>query len=295
MITNSAIHPEDLLEAYALDALEPEEEQTVLDHLEECLQCSAVVSDYLRAAAALAFTVQAVEPPEQVRIRLMESIEPPQVYVQSIAAPERRAPRSWTGVYTRIGNRWGRLLMPVTAVAAVAVAAFLITVNVQLNGEMNDVMAKNSELQKTLNESRVAAAAQLALADSTISQMQGDLQFLRNTLAQPGNQSLVMNSMQAESQSQGVLHLSGDMSSAIIIASELQPLDGEAAYHVWLMQKGQRLWAGNMEVDEGGFGTMIVAVNDTLSQFDSVQLSRAPLTLASVGIVGDIVLEVALP
>ena len=36
MTTNNATHPYDLLEAFALDALEADEEQTVLEHIEGC-------------------------------------------------------------------------------------------------------------------------------------------------------------------------------------------------------------------------------------------------------------------
>ena len=295
MTTTNLTHHEDLLEAFALDALEPDEEQTVIDHLEECLQCSTLVSDYLRTSAALALTVGEADAPERVRTRLLESIEEPQAAPQQAAAPGRRAQRSWSGVYSNIGSRWGRLLMPVTAGAAVVIAALLIAVNVQISGDRDDMMAKNSQLQESLDESRATAAAQLALADSAIYRMQGDLQFLKNTLAQPGNQSLVMTSMQPGDQSHGVLVLSGDMSAVVIMASGLQALEGDFAYHVWLMQRGQRTWAGNMEVDDLGWGTMALNMGDSMSQYDSVQLSRGPLNLASVGIVGDIVLEVALP
>ncbi len=289
---------EDLLEAFALDALEPEEEQTVLDHLEDCTQCSVLVADYLSTAAVLASTVPSASPSEQLRTSLMEAIEPIEpVQEQAPAAPisARRHPQSWSRAFSVMGRRWPRVLMPVTALAAVAIAAFLITENVQMTGEMDGMMAKNAELQETLAESRATATAQLSQASNAVTQMQGDLQFLKNTLAQPGNQSLSMETMQPGSGSHGVLVLAGDTSAAVIMASGLESLQEDAAYHVWLMERGQRTWAGNMEVDENGWGTMAFAMGAGGSQFDSVQISRAPLTLAAAGIVGEIVLEVALP
>ena len=299
MTTSNATHPEELLEAFALDALEPEEEQAVLDHLEDCTQCSALVADYLETAAVLASTVQAASPPEQVRTRLLESIEPtPEPVIRPAAAAPNSArsyPRSWSRVFTVVGRRWNRVFMPVTALAAVAIAAFLIAENVQMSGEMDGMAAKNAELQETLDESRATATVQLARSSDAISQMQGNLEFLQNTLAQPGNQSLVMDSMRPGSPSQGVLVLSGDMSTAVIMASDLEMPDGDAAYHVWLIERGQRTWVGSMEVDENGWGTMAFGMGAGKAAIDSVQISRAPLTLAAAGIVGDIVLQVSLP
>ena len=300
MTTSRTTHPEDLLEAFALDALEPEEEESVLEHLEQCLQCSGLVADYLRTTTALAYLAPAAEPPEHLRIGLMAAIEPPAIEVPQEAAtdtalPTRRQPRSWSGIYRGIGSRWGRLLMPVTAGAAVVVAAFLIAINVQITGERDDMMVKNSELQESLDESRATATTQLALASEAISQMQGDLQFLQSTLAQPGTQSLIMDPMQPNSDAWGVLALSGDGTMAVIMASDLEPLTEGLAYHVWVMDGGKRSWAGDMIVDEHGWGAVALDMSTSTSAFETVQVSRAPLTLGAAGIVGDIVLEVSLP
>ena len=278
-----------------MDALEPEEEQTVLDHLEECLQCSSLVSDHLETTAALGLTLPAATPPEHVRANLLATIDPPPPVPREAMLRTVSRPSNWSRVYTGLGRRWGRILMPATAVAAVAVAAFLIAVNVQITGDRDEMMAQNTELQESLEESRATATAQLALASSEIAEMQGDLQFLQNTLAQPGNQALVMNPMLLNSRSRGVLVMSGDMTVAVVMASGLEMPEDDLAYHVWLMQRGQRTWVGNMDVDEAGWGTMALNMGDSMSQFDALQLSRAPLSLASVGIVGDIILEVGLP
>ena len=295
MTTSSKTHPEDLLEAFALDALEPEEEQSVLDHLESCMRCSGLAAEYLETGAVLASTVSQASPSADLQARLMEAIEPVQVSAPAAPVAVSRQPQSWSRVFSGMGRRWSRALMPVTALAAVAIAAFLITENVQMTGEMDGMMAENVQLQESLNESRATAEAQLAQASNAIIQMQGDLQFLKNTLAQPGNQSLSMDTMQPGGGSHGVLVLAGDKSAAVIMASGLEALQEDAAYHVWMMERGQRTWAGSMEVDENGWGTMAFALTSGSSEIDAVQISRAPLTLAAAGIVGDVVLEVALP
>lgn len=295
MTTNNGTHPYDLLEAFALDALEAGEEQTVLEHIEDCPECASLIDDHLLTAMALAFTVPPQAPPERLRARLLTSVELSHPEPQRASVSQRRPSQGWTGAYSALGRRWARLLAPVTAVAAVAVIAVVIALNVQISGQMDEMKAENNLLREEMGQTEAAAAAQLALASDAVAQMQGNLQLLQNTLAQPGNRSMAMNPMQPDGQARGVMVVSGDGSMGVIMASDLEPLEGDSAYHVWLMQGAQRTLAGHMDVDENGWGTIALDMRDSLSQFDKVQLSRAPLTLVSVGMVGDIVLEASLP
>ena len=295
MTTNNATHPYNLLEAFALDALEADEEQAVLEHIEGCLECASVIDGHLLTAAALAFTAPSQAPPERVRTNLLASVELPQPELQRVSLSQRRPSRGWAGTYSALGKRWARLLTPVTAVAAVAVVAVVIALNVQISGQMDEMQAENNLLREEMGQNQATATAQLALASDTVTQIQGSLHLLQNTLAQPGNRSLPMNPMQPNSPARGVIVLSGDGNMGVIMASELEPLEGDSAYHVWLMRGQERVRVGNMDVDENGWGTVPLHMDNSLSQFDTVQLSRAPLALASVGIVGDIVLEASLP
>ncbi len=305
MTTSSPAHPYDLLEAFALDALETEEELRVLEHIKGCLECASVTDGHLLTAAALALTAPSQTPPERVRESLLSSAElsqpePQRVSVsqpepQKVSVSQRRPSRGWAGIYSALGNRWTRLLAPTTALAAVAVVAVVIALNVQISGQVGEMKAENTLLRQEMGQNEATATAQLAVASDAVTQMQGNLQLLQNTLAQTDDQSLVMNSMQPDSEAWGVLVFSDDGATGMIIVSELEPLKDSYPYHVWLTQKGERTWVGGMDVDERGWGTISLDVNSPLSQFDTVQLSRAPLALASAGLVGDIVLEASLP
>ena len=295
MTTNSQTHPYDLLEAFALDALEADEEQAVIEHIEGCFECASVVDEQLQTAAALAFTAPPLAPPERVRAGLLASIEPFQPEPPRVSVSARRPSQGWAGTFSASGRRWARLLMPLTAVAAVTVVAVVIALNVQISGQMDEMKAENTLLRQEIGQNEADAAAQLALASDTVAQMQGNLQLLQNTLAQSDDQSLVMNPMQSDSDAWGVLVFSDDGTMGVIMASELEPLGEGYAYHVWLMDEGQRTWAGDMQVDEHGWGAIALDMSGSMTDFDAVQLSRAPLALASVGIVGDVVLEASLP
>jgi anti-sigma factor RsiW len=58
--------------AYALDALSPNETRQVRDHLPTCIKCRDEVARMREAAAVLAYTVEPVEPPAELRRKVLE-------------------------------------------------------------------------------------------------------------------------------------------------------------------------------------------------------------------------------
>jgi anti-sigma-K factor RskA len=58
---------EDMLAAYVLDALEPEDRESVRAHLEGCATCTATVRRLERARDAMPLAVDVVEPPPRLR------------------------------------------------------------------------------------------------------------------------------------------------------------------------------------------------------------------------------------
>ena len=310
MTTNSTTgqHPFDLLEAFALDTLQPDEEQAVTGHLEECAQCYAIVEDNLRVAMALADTVPALAPSTQLRNRLLDSIDPPIGHASSVSVPvsHRQPPRSWSRVSFAVSRRWVRLLAPAGAALAVALIAVTLALNVQIAGNIDNMQSENARLQNRLDQSMATTTA-LTRSSTTISQMQGNLQRWQQTsyaLAQPGNQTLIMDPAHTGVDSSGFIVLSEDTTEAILMVSGLLPPKLDSVYHVWLTRGGQRHWAGEMDVDGQGRGTMALVPPDPLASYDSVQLSKgmgaaavlaAPAgsearARATAGMVGDVML-----
>ncbi len=58
--------------AYALDALSPQHTREVRDHLPTCIKCKQVVAEMRDAAGVLAYAVEPVEPPEDLKQKLLE-------------------------------------------------------------------------------------------------------------------------------------------------------------------------------------------------------------------------------
>ena len=312
----TARHPFDLLEAFALDALEPEEELAVSGHVEGCEVCFALVDDSLRVAAAIADAVPVTLPPAGLRGRLMDSIEsaalvPPEVSVSpSVSVSQLRQPRSWSRVSRAITTRWTRVVAPGVAVLAVVAIVITAAVNMQMSDRMGTVQSENVQLRQQLDQSMATTAA-LAQTSSTVSQMQGNFQRWQETsyaLAQPGNRTFGLSAAAPGVESRGVMVLSEDGREGVLLASDLPAPRPDSVYHVWLTRGGQWYWAGEMDVDERGWGTMPMTSRDSLLQYDSVQVSHgmgvaaamaAPVgsterAKATAGMVGDLVLVATL-
>ena len=145
---------QELLGAYALDAVEPEEEALIETHLQECPRCRAEVSELREVAALLGQTGS--DAPEGVWDRIAASLAevPPPLRLE--VQRERHAVRSRSRTFA-------------TAVAAVA-AAVLVVLGisvVNLRSHVDDLERNRS--------TDVAAAAQAAIAapDARIAHLSG--------------------------------------------------------------------------------------------------------------------------
>lgn len=313
MTTNSDnyLHPYDLLEAFALDALGPAEEQAVADHLEWCVHCDAIVNQNLAITTALADSVELHAPPEGLKTRILDIVESPSARTVpqrvSVSVSTPRPARSWSRVSSLFSGRWVRTLVPATSVLAVVFVAISIVLNMQVAGDLDDVQGENALLQQRLDRSMATTTALSARSSATVNQMQGNLQRWQQTsyaLAQPGNQTLVMTAARADVSARGVLVVSEDGSAGVLMVSDLMPSMTDSVYHVWLTRGGQRYWAGEMDVDQKGWGTMTLAPRDPLARYDAVQLSKglgvaaamaappgsAERARATAGMVGEMIL-----
>jgi anti-sigma factor RsiW len=63
----------DLVAAYALDALDPEETRTYEEHLATCPECRQELAGLSRAAGALAYAVDSPPPPAALRGRILDA------------------------------------------------------------------------------------------------------------------------------------------------------------------------------------------------------------------------------
>lgn len=107
---------EELLGAFALDALEPEEATVVDDHLRDCPRCRAEVNEYREAAAMLAFG--GIEAPLGIWEKIQASLEeaPPKLELARVIPIEQ--------------SRWRSMGARLTAAAAIVLSVVALGVAV---------------------------------------------------------------------------------------------------------------------------------------------------------------------
>jgi anti-sigma factor RsiW len=98
---NDALH--DLTAAYALDALEPDDERAYEQHLAGCERCQEELASLSAAAGSLAYAVLPAEPPPALRARILQAARDERPNVVPLRS------RTWT--------------RPLAAAAAVAACA----------------------------------------------------------------------------------------------------------------------------------------------------------------------------
>ncbi|MDX6546625.1 MAG: hypothetical protein QOG33_175 [Gaiellales bacterium] len=124
-------HVDELIPAHALRALDADDERIVNEHLATCERCRLQLRDFEGVAAALAYASPSVQPPPELRDRVMAAVSPvvapPEPKRAAVAPGRERFAPSW----------WPRVSM--VAVPALGVAVLALAVwNISLHNQLSD-------------------------------------------------------------------------------------------------------------------------------------------------------------
>jgi hypothetical protein len=123
----------DLTAAYALDALDLDEERAYEDHLARCPRCRAELAELSETAAMMAYAAEAPPPPAALRGRIVE-----------LARAERPNVKP-------LRPRWLLPAVSATAVAAIAAAIILAVWASSLSGTASDRLAVGNQQARVLD------------------------------------------------------------------------------------------------------------------------------------------------
>ena len=237
---NNQSHPEELLDAYVLNALDEEETVQVEAHLEDCFQCRETVADLQRATTRLWMSVARHEAPGRLLSRVMSALEP-EVIPSAPTKDDRVSIWSWARTF--------KVLAPIAAAVVVALFSLSVVMNVRISDRTDVLEQENATLT-----AQVAKSAQVE--SQAVEQVAETVQQLRTTnywLANPTNQSVTLEPPGGAGESRGVLLVSSDGRRAMLLLSGMTERS-PSSYEVWLIRHGNRWWAGEVEVDDGGWG-----------------------------------------
>ena len=269
---DGSVHPEDMLEAFALDALDLDDEERIQDHLDGCGRCSAVVDSYQETAAILARSVDPLEPPPGLRARLMQAVS--RAEPEAPDAPEPQLVPSFGD--RLIDSRMVRTLAPIAASTAMVLVVLAVAMNLRISGQVDDLKLENASLLARLDANMATVTAQISDANDAESKVMDtvlDLQKTSYELARPNNISLELRSPYAGSRAQGILLVSSDGSRGVIMVAGMEPPNPSTSYDVWLMRGEHKVWVGQVGVDSRGWGTVSLQLPSSIMGFERVELT----------------------
>jgi anti-sigma-K factor RskA len=231
-------HVADLIDGYALGALDDAETRTVRDHLRDCAECSELLAEAREVLAALSSSLEPVEPGPEVRQRLVLA-----AIASNTAAPPVPAPVAIEGRRERRGPSW----VPFAIAAGIATAAFAAALAwaLVLNSRLDD----KTERLATVEEALGAFAAR---GDT----LHMDSEFHGNAI-------------------EAAIAVPEQEQQITVVVTGLPPVAAGEGYKLWLFSNGEPAAGVPLAPDENG--NVVARLDIDLSQFDAMELNaQAP-------------------
>jgi anti-sigma-K factor RskA len=222
---------DELIDLYALGALEPDEMQQVEDYLARSSHARDLLAESKRVTAALAWTPEQRDPPAGAYERFQQRMAP-------LVAPEASpAPRPSPRPAAGAPSLWARLrqaLLPQQRWAG-ALMALLLIAALGLGG-WNLALRREATMAQRVGQQYQELTALLANPATR-------LVALESTGAPGGRTQVLVNTERDES---------------YLVAAGLAPLPASQTYQLWLIADGVPLSVGTFDVDaQGGAATLL--------------------------------------
>lgn len=224
------------LHAYALGALDEDERRRVEAHLDHCGECRQLAAELAEAANALPVALAQASP-----------LRPPASLRDRLVAEvgrRSRAPR----------RPWWRPRAAL-ALAAVALGALLVTWNVRLENALSQ--------QRSLR----ARIADLKGQQERILEVVDSRRTEKAFLAPPEG---------SRSEAYGKLFTRSDLADVVVLGGRLAPPGPDAAYHLWLTERGRTEFAGVLAVDRTGFGLLVFRAERAGPDYEAARVILQP-------------------
>ncbi len=285
MSLNLRDHPDDLFEAYALEALDAYEANLVDQHLENCSRCQVLAGRALESVTRLAMAVEQAPAPPGILDRVMAEINPPAPAVNSAANNQTR----WWALPRFMLPSWFTLrglALPAAAAVVLALFGLSVALNLRLAEQVDDMAQRNSTvtaqmanaLQETERLQRETSILAAQMESSGIVSL-GKISDWTATLigsyldAFPETQPVMLEPSEEHSGHEGFLLVEDEGMKATMMISSQNPATGNTPYLVWLVRGTDWTPAGEVMVNESGQGTLNIESGQSLFEFDSVNVT----------------------
>lgn len=240
---------QELIPAYLLDAVDAAERARVEEHLPECPVCLEFVRAYSPVLAALPYAASQVEPPADLKARVLAATLParqtapqqtPVAPRRTRAAPVAAGRLSWLSSLVR---------SPALAAAALVLVLALGVWNLALQNQMAQQSAELSRQREYLTV--------LAYSDGVPKHLQGT---------------------DAAADAVGRLYGGYEDNSFVVVTRDMPKLPPDKVYQLWLIDAaGKRTSGGTFTVDEDGSGWLFSRAPQGLVNYRSVGVTVEPV------------------
>lgn len=243
----------EMIEAYALGALDAPDQAMLETHLAECADCRQLLNEYAEMVNALPQAValaSPLQPPDSLKARVLKSLETAPPLTPAASAPKKSQP-----TFPRPKSSWWRT-RPLAAAALTLLIVILLGWSVQLSVALARERALRAEFANLVDKQEVV----LEVIDSS--------KTTRRVLLPPEEGS---------SDAYGKLFTRSDLPHVVAMAARLRQPPAGQAYHLWVTSAGQTRLAGVMKVNEQGFGLLVFDADRNGPVYDSAQLTLQPI------------------
>jgi anti-sigma-K factor RskA len=147
------LHVEELLAAYALDCLDEGEKEEVTRHLAHCAQCRSELKDYQEVAALLPFGGALIDPPPDLKTRLLAQVE---TRARPGPQPDSRPDHSLGWIDRMLG--WTRRSAPLWGTVSLVLVVLLGISNLLLWGQVRQMQSTRPSQMQFVRMSGTQAA-----------------------------------------------------------------------------------------------------------------------------------------
>ena len=213
---------------HVLGALSPAEAAEFKQAMQANSELRDFVASLSTATGALAGTVPAVEPPPQLRAKILAQVGPRQKIVE---LPVRKF--------------WPAILFPWGLAACLAVLCVILF---QQDGQLQKQIGAQAEQISSLNQ--IAQSLQAATNN-----LQQTVIALRETNRLAGLQITMLNSMLADSKAVAVSLWDNEKQDGVFVAQNLKELPADRDYQLWVLDNGTTpVDAGVFKISPNGSG-----------------------------------------
>ena len=232
---------EELIPAYVLGSLEPEEIIHVLEHLEGCPDCREICDKYREVIDTLPTALNPESPPPALKESLLSVLESGDREKTRIPGPKKV-------------QAWPSRLRIAFAALGIVLIVGLATSNLLLWNQLNGQREEQSLLTAKLDK-------------------QWDMLIF---MVSPKVKTVDLVGTQAANLAQGKFFFDPYTSTAVLVASELPPPPPGQVYQLWLISDGVRTNGGLFRVDSAGRSYLFVQAPQNLGSYQVLGVTNEP-------------------